>query len=540
MSTLKINRKIIAPISVALVLGFIDRDQNVLAAGTERVSVAVFAVPKDASGNRNAAAIGALLRQHIKSRPLLKLIEPGRILAGDQRFGPESLLDRAREALADGQRLYDGMSLDESIARFGQAISLFEQTGPLLDDLADLKIALAYLGAALTLRGSADEGLSTFAELLVLDPAFSPQGFTPLITKLFERAISQSSQHATGKLEIYTTPPNAAVFVDGVYRGVSPITLDSIAVGKHFLRIEKHGYAPYGGPVEITTEQNLTSQTRLKSITRGDELRDLLARAGSGVAQGGMNGHLRELARLLICDALVVVNVSQSGKDISVHGGVYARESATRIDQVQAVLTAENPSFQREAHAYLERIVRSLTELQAGQDPKTIAENHNTAKGLSGFGLSEGAGRQEQQNDQRTGAYANTGSNSVDDVVVPSTPAIDGAPDGLDILSWGLVGVGGAGVITGIVYASFAKQSHDQFLNTSQNDPELPVIQNEGRSQAMIADIGFGVGGVLTLIGASILTVRALQRPIPTELLGQVRFSANDNGFMVNIGGDWN
>ena len=437
------------------------------------------------------------------------------------------------------------MGLDESIARLGQAISLYEQTGPLLDDLSELKTAFAYLGAALVLRGSADEGQTTFAELLMLDPSFSLEGFNPLVTKIFDRAVGSNESKPKGTVEIYSTPPNAAVFVDGVYRGVSPITLKDLGFGGHHLRIEKNGYSPYGGPLEVTNEQSLTSQTRLDSITRGAELRDLLARVSESVERGGMDGDLRELARLLLCDALVVVSVSQSGNDISALGGLFDRSSATRIADARAVISSKSDAFRRETKAYLDRIVKSLGELGQGQSPESIAKNNNTSS-LSGFGLGEGAGG-------RTGGNTNTVSNNtgqapVENVRVPSTQAVDGAPEPTQILGWGLVGLGTAGVITGAVFAGLAKQTHTNFINTSQNSPELPLIQNDGKTQALTADICFGAGGLVTLIGATILTIRSLRRPAPTELLGLneesnswpiLGYSQKGDGHLISLSGVW-
>jgi hypothetical protein len=67
-------------------------------------------------------------------------------------------------------------------------VSLYQQTGPLVGDVEELKTALAYLGAALVLRGSPDEGESTFLELLTIDPARQLEGFPPTVQTVYERA----------------------------------------------------------------------------------------------------------------------------------------------------------------------------------------------------------------------------------------------------------------------------------------------------------------------------------------------------------------
>jgi hypothetical protein len=101
----------------------------------EKLATAAFAVPRDPSGQRAAAIVAAVLSERVAERARLRPIEPGRALSGDPRTREEETLSRARTALADGRRVYDALNLDEAIARLGQAVSLYQQTGPLLGDL---------------------------------------------------------------------------------------------------------------------------------------------------------------------------------------------------------------------------------------------------------------------------------------------------------------------------------------------------------------------------------------------------------------------
>ena len=47
-----------------------------------------------------------------------------------------------------------------------------------------------------------------------------------------------------GSADIRTSPPGASVFVDGEFRGVSPVTIDRLTPETHALRIEKGGFEP--------------------------------------------------------------------------------------------------------------------------------------------------------------------------------------------------------------------------------------------------------------------------------------------------------
>ena len=485
--------------------------------GAERTSVGAFAVAKDASGNKSAAALNAILRAKIKSLDSFLLIEPNEALSNDKRSAFEAYLDRAREAFADGREAYDAMALDQAIARFGQSVNLYKQVGPLLGDLSEFKKVLSFYGAALALRGSGDESKAVFKELLTLDANYELTGFNPLVTKVFNAAIEAEEKLERGQVEIYSTPANAAVFINGVFRGVSPLLVDQLAIGTHFIRIEKNGYEAYGGPLEITNQQSLTSQTRLRSINNGQMFRDLVSRAGRSVTKGGMDGKLRELARTLLCDVLVVVSVTQSGSDISLNGGVYDRKSAKRIANEQGIIAYRPQNFAREVDVYLSRLLKNAVALSRGEDAASLSRESRKGR-LSGFGLGDTRIKDSALGGQSPESATGT---PMEVVRQPSSGTVDGSPEPTQILGWGLVGLGSAGLITGAVFAGLAKNTHNDFLLTSQNSPDLPLIQENGKTESLTADLSFAIGGGITLIGATILTFHALKRPAPTELLGQ-------------------
>lgn len=46
-------------------------------------------------------------------------------------------------------------------------------------------------------------------------------------------------------LAVHSNPPGANVFLDGVWRGASPVELAAVDMGQHHLRLTKHAYLPY-------------------------------------------------------------------------------------------------------------------------------------------------------------------------------------------------------------------------------------------------------------------------------------------------------
>ena len=507
--------------------------------GPEKLATAAFAVARDPSGQKAAATVAAALSERAQRHPRLRVIEPGRALAGDPRTREEETLVRARTALADGRRAYDALSLDDAIARLGQAVTLYQQSGPLLGDLSELETALAYLGAALTLRGSADEGLSTFQELLTLEPGYAPDGLPPTVTRVFDQAVEKTNKQAKGTVEIYSTPPYASVYVDGTFRGITPLTLRDMGAGTHYVRIEQSGYVVHGAPVEVTANQQVTSQTRLVSVKSGAELRDLLSRASREVLQPGMGTNLRALSRLLVADALVVISVSQSGNDVTLTGAVYDAVGATALATERAVVDAAGPTLYRDSGALADRLIAAAAGDAAvaagGSGGGGIDDGDGTG---SGFGLSTGAG----VGGARAGGGASAGSSggatagSADAPGGGTTPSTSGGsatpeavpvialaprdgPTAGQIAGWTMVGVGGVGVIVGTVLAVLAKNTHADYRVTSQASVDLPTLRDDGKALALGADLGLFLGAGIGLGGAAVLLFASGSSDTPEELL---------------------
>ncbi|MCK6550104.1 PEGA domain-containing protein [Myxococcota bacterium] len=503
----------------------------------ELQATGVFAVARDPTGQKAAAVADALLRNRVAKSRALKLIEPARVLSGDPRTREEETLERARAAFTDGRRAYDSLNLDEAIARLGQAVNLYQQTGPLLGDVEELKNALQYLGAALTLRGSADEGESTFVELLTIDPQVQLDGFPPAVAKTFEGAAARIDKAATGSVEVFSTPPYAAVYVDGRFEGVTPLTLTDLVAGTHYLRIEKVGYTVHGAPLEVSPNQKITSQTRLRDMKRGVEVRDLGARSTEEVIANGMGGSLRSLARLLTADTLIFVAVSQSGNDATFTGGVFDASTGSRLTTERAVISATSATFGQELDGFVGRLVKAAERGQ-GEAATTSDPGGGSLDGAFGLKPGSGTGATGTGGTATTPGYSGsvsptlgTGVGTQPSQVQPTNPEV--------YLGWTLIGLGGASIITGAIFGGLALDAHADFKKTDQLSPDLKGLQDLGKRNALVGDICMGAGAVTAIGGTIILLIANRAGPTPEELVRAPRtaFIPVDGGGILTFEG---
>lgn len=62
----------------------------------------------------------------------------------------------------------------------------------------------------------------------------------------------------TGSISVATTPKGADVYIDGQYRGYSPVVVSGLYPGGHTLRMQKAGYDEYMGTVTVSSNQVTT------------------------------------------------------------------------------------------------------------------------------------------------------------------------------------------------------------------------------------------------------------------------------------------
>jgi len=92
--------------------------------------------------------------------------------------------------------------------------------------------------------------------LKVEKPGFTPQErqFDVAAAKVLQDFSLKSSEPEKGKLTVYSNPTGATLFVDGVQRGKTPLTLE-MTPGVHTLRVQMDGFPPREETIDLTDLQ---------------------------------------------------------------------------------------------------------------------------------------------------------------------------------------------------------------------------------------------------------------------------------------------
>lgn len=190
-------------------------------------------------------------------------------------------LKRAETGFKESKAAFDERNYEDAerklratIKEFGKAVGAMKSCGNLCD-------AVAMYAAVLQARGDVEEAKIALLDLLALSPSFEldrkryPQNFLALKAQV---ATSRNAQ-LRGNVTVKTKPGGARVFLDGELQGYSPLTLQTLPIGKHLVKIERPGFKQHGVMVEITPEdqeitQELTATSGYKAF---DGLMDRLA-----------------------------------------------------------------------------------------------------------------------------------------------------------------------------------------------------------------------------------------------------------------------
>ena len=71
-----------------------------------------------------------------------------------------------------------------------------------------------------------------------------------------------------GKIKVTSTPSYAEVYLDGAYRGKTPITLSNVKVGKHTIKVTKKDYYNYSETVQVKGSSTTYVFARLEPVPR--------------------------------------------------------------------------------------------------------------------------------------------------------------------------------------------------------------------------------------------------------------------------------
>ncbi|NUN16034.1 MAG: PEGA domain-containing protein [Myxococcales bacterium] len=178
-------------------------------------------------------------------------------------------LEQADAAVWRGKEMLEKRQPKQAIEAFEQAIGLYQEGFADLVDYdklvdAQLQLAVAYFEA-----GYEDNGAESLQQVISLRPSFTidkrryPKPFLQAVDKVRQGLEAMKP----GALTITSVPAGAKVFVDGILRGDSPVTVTDLLKGTHYVQVRADGKKVFASQVRAPMgEEKQTVDAQLAPV----------------------------------------------------------------------------------------------------------------------------------------------------------------------------------------------------------------------------------------------------------------------------------
>ncbi len=248
-------------------------------------------------------------------------------------------VERARQLFTEAVRAYDNLELGDAITKLGRVIADLDAGWVALEDPAVLVDALLRLGAALVLDGRSRDADGPFARVHALAPDRQPdpEFFPEQVTSRFRQVVARLGRAGLGSLEVRATPSESLVYVDGAFRGRSPVTVQDLAPGTHLVRVRFPGYLDQAASATVRPARAEPVNLRLAAAPGAPGLPELVA--GLSAADAGVVDRIGELLGLRV--VVLLRFASGEGGSVEVEGLRYDLSSEAPPVRRRATVSAD-------------------------------------------------------------------------------------------------------------------------------------------------------------------------------------------------------
>jgi len=239
----------------------------------------------------------------------------GAILTRGETEGPffyykESVLKNQRiptePILEEGKKYYFQLNLAEARQFFQNLVKKGD----------DATIVDGYLLLGLTefADGEEEAARTAFQEALRRDPErkLDPGFFPPKVVKFFDR-VKEEYDPPTGGLKVEADPQGAEVWINGTFRGLTPLTISRFPSGPHMISVQANHYRPVVKKIDLKPDsaERISAKLAWESSPAGDRILGFSDAEVGGVDRLTLLG--AEMGRELGVSKVLFVSFNKTG-----------------------------------------------------------------------------------------------------------------------------------------------------------------------------------------------------------------------------------
>ena len=433
-----------------------------------------------AGSDKAAAFVGHYFKAELENDSRYDLVNFDVVLGNPAFDRADQSFAAARVSVSQGRAAYEEFELDAAKEHLRSALNKFQRHTAHVAHYAEIAEIYMLLGAIYSLEGSENKARQTMADAWSIYPQVEPDPrlYNPGMREHFQKAIKYRQGQKRGTLSISSNPSYARVYVDGVFRGVTPGEIGDLTPGQHHIRLLKDGFRGWGRVVRVKPGRTVEEVARLRPTDHFNDFDSLASAAVESIALGNANDSsksipaaVEEIGTFLDIDVLMLVDVRLEGETVK----VYATQINLNAPTTQEAWSASGEqifSHKADSKTY-EREIGILMKTTFSEMAMTVPEK-------------------TVQSGADSWAFANSCLG-----MACSTYK--------QVMVWSSIGVGLAAAGAGGAMWALAKQDNDSYRAGAdgpfQSSAQAASLRDSGKSKALVGDILVGVGAAAMVTG---------------------------------------
>lgn len=324
------------------------------ASATRKVAVLMF--PQDPKSHTSSAKFVEYLEDAVDQHRDCVLRRSADVLGETMPNSAITARKKIRSSLSKAKRMISEGELEGAEEELRNAMGEFSNAAAAMDRCGEICDTIIHLAGIEFLKGEEAAARTAISDVLAMDAGFKFDGAT--FDKSFmliyrELKMKMETNGRLGILTVESTPPGARVYIDGTERGFSPLSLDSIPVGKHFVRIERAGYINYGAFIDVADTGATAVRPRLQPTEEFSEIADNVESLSKDIERRRGSRALSRIGAKLEVDRALLGTIRTEGNKV--------RLNLVIADFTeQAILSSASRTFQEDEHGEIAREVQRL------------------------------------------------------------------------------------------------------------------------------------------------------------------------------------
>ncbi len=346
--------------------------------------VTTLLVPMDPGAEASTVKLEGFMNEALGSFTNLSVRKPEDLFGLPADSEAEASLERGKKGYAESLAAFEKKDYEDAERKVRATLKELTTAAAAMRGCSPLCETTALYAALLHQRGDVEEAKLVLIDLVALNPTFelNPKRFSREFILLRAQVATSRNAQLRGNATVKSRPAGARVYVDGEFQGFTPVTVQTLPIGKHLLRVERPGFQQHGAILEVSPD-DVEVSAELMPTPAYKAYDGQLDKVASEVSRSGKTPGVMALGKSLKLDRTIVGTI----RELPEHGGtelvlsLFEVKSGRRLGAKRLVLQGDEFG---QLKSEVTRVVNHLVNNADGGGEKAV-NSSDPLEGKSGM-----------------------------------------------------------------------------------------------------------------------------------------------------------